>query len=198
MSMLKVVEILAESNQSWEDAAKQAVANAAKTVRNIKSIYIDHFEATVDGDKITRYRINAKISFRFDRSASGAAGSRKMGGFIEESLQMKTRDIHRTQPRHDLMKQHHKEEEVHDPYKPRKKPDEPCLCPQCGAVNLAGRWQWAKETHGHLQTELCPACHNNEQRHQPSRLVLNGWLAGMFPHSHPGRSRHPRSKCLKV
>jgi len=66
MSMLKVVEILAESNQSWEDAAKQAVANAAKTVRNIKSIYIDHFEATVDGDKITRYRINAKISFTLE------------------------------------------------------------------------------------------------------------------------------------
>jgi flavin-binding protein dodecin len=63
MSMLKVIEILAESTQSWEDAAKQAVANAAKTVRNIKSIYIENFEATVDGEKITRYRINAKISF---------------------------------------------------------------------------------------------------------------------------------------
>ena len=38
MSKLKVIEVLAESNQSWEDAAKQAIANAAKTVRNIKSI----------------------------------------------------------------------------------------------------------------------------------------------------------------
>ena len=61
--MLKVIEVLAESNQSWEDAAKQAIADAAKTVRNIKSIWIENFEATVDGDKITRYRINAKISF---------------------------------------------------------------------------------------------------------------------------------------
>jgi dodecin len=66
MSMLKVVEVLAESNQSWEDAAKQAVTNAAKTVRNIKSIYIENFEACVDGDKITRYRINAKISFMIE------------------------------------------------------------------------------------------------------------------------------------
>jgi dodecin len=55
MSMLKVIEVLAESNQSWEDAAKQAIANAAKTVRNIKSIWIENFEATVDGDKITRH-----------------------------------------------------------------------------------------------------------------------------------------------
>jgi hypothetical protein len=64
--MLKVIEVLAESNQSWEDAAKQAIANAAKTVRNIKSIWIENFEATVDGDKITRYRINAKISFTLE------------------------------------------------------------------------------------------------------------------------------------
>jgi flavin-binding protein dodecin len=63
MSMLKVIEVLAESTQGWEDAAKQAVANAAKTVRNIKSIYIENFEATVDGENITCYRINAKISF---------------------------------------------------------------------------------------------------------------------------------------
>jgi flavin-binding protein dodecin len=64
--MLKVIEVLAESNQSWEDAAKQAIANAAKTVRNIKSIWIENFEATVEGDKITRYRINAKISFTLE------------------------------------------------------------------------------------------------------------------------------------
>lgn len=63
MSMLKVIEVLAESNQGWEDAAKQAVANAAKTVRNIKSIYIENFEATVNGEQITNYRVNAKISF---------------------------------------------------------------------------------------------------------------------------------------
>ena len=66
MPMLKVIEVLAESNQSWEDAAKQAIANATKTVRNIKSIYIENFEATVDADKITRYRINAKIYFMLE------------------------------------------------------------------------------------------------------------------------------------
>ncbi|MGH8602941.1 MAG: dodecin family protein [Gammaproteobacteria bacterium] len=40
MTMLKVVEVLAQSEKSWEDAPQLAVQEAAKTVRNIKSIYI--------------------------------------------------------------------------------------------------------------------------------------------------------------
>lgn len=63
MAMLKVIEVLAESTKSWEDATQQAIANASKTVRNIKSIYIENFEATVDNGQIKAYRINAKISF---------------------------------------------------------------------------------------------------------------------------------------
>ena len=65
-NMLKVVEVLAESDKSWEDAASNAVAQAGKTLRNIKSIYIENFEATVQENKITRYRINAKITFLLD------------------------------------------------------------------------------------------------------------------------------------
>ena len=66
MSLLKVIEVLAESEVSWEDATKQAVANASKTVRNIKSVYIKNMEAVVDKDQVTRFRINAKISFLLD------------------------------------------------------------------------------------------------------------------------------------
>jgi flavin-binding protein dodecin len=61
--MLKVIEVLAESEKSWEDAAAEAVRRAARTVKNIQSIYIEHFEAKVDGNNVIRYRINAKISF---------------------------------------------------------------------------------------------------------------------------------------
>jgi flavin-binding protein dodecin len=61
--MLKVIEVLAESEKSWEDAAADAVRRAAKTVKNIRSIYIENFEAKVEGDKVVRYRINGKISF---------------------------------------------------------------------------------------------------------------------------------------
>lgn len=66
MSMLKVIEVLAESNKSWEDAAQEAVTTASKTVRNVKSIWIDNFEATVEAGKLKSYRINAKVSFVLD------------------------------------------------------------------------------------------------------------------------------------
>jgi dodecin len=66
MTMLKVVEILAQSEKSWEDAAQLAVQEAAKTVRNIKSVYIQEMEATVENDRISYYRVNVKISFAIE------------------------------------------------------------------------------------------------------------------------------------
>lgn len=66
MAMLKVIEVLAESSKSWEDAAQVAVSTAAKTVRGIRSIYVEHFEATVKNGKIGQYRINAKITFELE------------------------------------------------------------------------------------------------------------------------------------
>jgi hypothetical protein len=63
MSTLKVIEVLTESNKSWEDAAQAAVTQASETLHGIKSIYIKDMEATVDNGKIRSYRINAKISF---------------------------------------------------------------------------------------------------------------------------------------
>jgi hypothetical protein len=64
--MLKVIEVLAESDKSWEDAASQAVTRASKTVHGIKSIYIKDMEAKVENNKITKFRINANISFLLD------------------------------------------------------------------------------------------------------------------------------------
>jgi flavin-binding protein dodecin len=66
MTMLKVIEVLAESNKSWEDAAQLAVTNANKSVRNVKSIYIENFHATVESGQIKTYRVNAKISFALE------------------------------------------------------------------------------------------------------------------------------------
>jgi flavin-binding protein dodecin len=64
--MLKVIEVLAESDKSWEDAVKTAIRNASQTVRGIRSIYIKEQSATVEGDRITTYRVNAKISFELE------------------------------------------------------------------------------------------------------------------------------------
>ena len=64
--MLKVIEVLAESDKSWEDAAVQAIERASKSVHGIKSLYIKEMEAKVENNKITKYRINGNISFMLD------------------------------------------------------------------------------------------------------------------------------------
>jgi len=66
MSMLKVIEVLAESDKSFEDAAQNAVTQAASSVRNVKSVYIKEMNATVENDRISSYRVNAKITFQLD------------------------------------------------------------------------------------------------------------------------------------
>jgi dodecin len=65
--VLKVVEILASSPKSWEDAAANAVEEASKSVRGIRSINISNQSAIVEDGKITEYRINCKISFEIER-----------------------------------------------------------------------------------------------------------------------------------
>jgi len=120
---------------------------------------------------------------------------------------MKTRDIHRAEPRHDLMKQHHKQEEVHDPYKPRKKPAEPCLCPQCRAVDLGGRWQWTKEKHEELQKELCPACQRIHDNFPAGEVTLSGGFFERHKHEiielarnteQAEREEHPLQRIMSI
>jgi hypothetical protein len=67
MAVVKVIEVLAESDQSWEDAAKKALQETSQTVENIESLYIKEFQAIVENNQITSYRINAKISFLVKR-----------------------------------------------------------------------------------------------------------------------------------
>jgi len=66
MAVLKVIEVLANSENSWEDAAKKAVAHASKSVKNIKSVYINEQSAQVKDNKISEFRVNAKITFEVD------------------------------------------------------------------------------------------------------------------------------------
>ncbi|SDQ27042.1 dodecin family protein [Flagellimonas zhangzhouensis] len=63
MAVLKVIELLANSDNSWEDAAKNALDQASKSVKNIRSIYINEQSATVKDGKIDNYRVNVKITF---------------------------------------------------------------------------------------------------------------------------------------
>jgi hypothetical protein len=67
MPILKVIEILASSKTSWEDAAANAVKEASKTVRGIRSVNIGNQSAVVERGKIVEYRINCKISFAIEQ-----------------------------------------------------------------------------------------------------------------------------------
>ncbi len=63
MAVLKVIEILANSDKGWEDAANNALAHASKSVNHIRSVYINEQSATVKDGKIDQYRVNVKITF---------------------------------------------------------------------------------------------------------------------------------------
>jgi hypothetical protein len=63
MAVLKVIEILASSEKSWEDATANAVKMAAKTVKEIRSVYVQDMSAVVNANKIAEFRVNVKITF---------------------------------------------------------------------------------------------------------------------------------------
>ncbi|MCB0476038.1 MAG: dodecin domain-containing protein [Flavobacteriaceae bacterium] len=63
MALMKVIEIMAESQNSWEDATRQAVKHAAKTVKNIKSAFVQSHSVVVNNDEVTVFRVNVKITF---------------------------------------------------------------------------------------------------------------------------------------
>ena len=63
MSVLKVIEIMANSNDSWEDATRNAVNHAAKSVKNIRSVYVREQSAVVKNNEVTEFRVNLKITF---------------------------------------------------------------------------------------------------------------------------------------
>jgi flavin-binding protein dodecin len=66
MAILKVIEVLANSNTSWEDATRKAVAQAAKSLKNIRSVYVQEQSASVKEGEVTEFRVNVKITFEID------------------------------------------------------------------------------------------------------------------------------------
>ena len=66
MGILKVIELMASSTKSWEDAATNAVKEATKTLKGVTSVYIKEHSCTVENGMINEYRITAKISFMIE------------------------------------------------------------------------------------------------------------------------------------
>lgn len=66
MSVVKVIEIIGTSEDSWEDAAEQAVKKAAQTVHNITGVEVLAQTAHVNGDRIENYRTTVHVAFELD------------------------------------------------------------------------------------------------------------------------------------
>jgi flavin-binding protein dodecin len=63
MAILKVIEVLSNSKTSWEDATSKAVKEASKTVKDIRSVYVENMNCTVKDGEVDEYRVNVKITF---------------------------------------------------------------------------------------------------------------------------------------
>ncbi|MBY8996611.1 MAG: dodecin domain-containing protein [Candidatus Thorarchaeota archaeon] len=66
MSVVKVIELIGESPDSWEEACKNALALAAKSIRNIVGIDVDHFTCKVTDNKVIAFRANIKLAFKYE------------------------------------------------------------------------------------------------------------------------------------
>jgi len=63
VSIVRSIEVIAQSPQGFDQACQEAITEASKTFRGIKSFWIKNAECIVENDKITMYRVNGKISF---------------------------------------------------------------------------------------------------------------------------------------
>ncbi|MBA3779445.1 MAG: dodecin domain-containing protein [Chloroflexi bacterium] len=66
MGVLIVREMVGTSPRSWSDAARQAVATASRTVRNIRTVEVVKSTAQVEDGEITEYRVELKITFEYE------------------------------------------------------------------------------------------------------------------------------------
>ena len=66
MGVIIIREMVGTSPDSWSDAARQAVATAARTVRNIRTVEVVKSTAVVEDNEIVEYRVELKIGFEYE------------------------------------------------------------------------------------------------------------------------------------
>lgn len=64
--VIKIIEVIGTSKESWEAAAKNAVESASKTVKNITGVDVVNFTASVTDGKIVKYKATCKLAFKVD------------------------------------------------------------------------------------------------------------------------------------
>ena len=69
MSVAKFIELSGQSSQGYEDAIREAVERASSTIRNVQSVWAKEFEAVVENNQVTQFRVVVKIGFLLDEGA---------------------------------------------------------------------------------------------------------------------------------
>ena len=64
--VIKVIEVIGASDKSWEDAARNAVEEASKSIRGITGVDVQNLTATVKDGKIVKYKASVKVAFTVD------------------------------------------------------------------------------------------------------------------------------------
>ncbi len=67
MSIAKVIEIVANSDKSFDDAIQQGLAEAARTLHGISGIEVINWTADVENNQVTRYKVTLHIAFQVER-----------------------------------------------------------------------------------------------------------------------------------
>jgi hypothetical protein len=62
-TIVKVIEVIAQSEKSWDDAVQNALDEVVKTVDDVKEIWVSGMKAIVENGRIAEYRLTAKVSF---------------------------------------------------------------------------------------------------------------------------------------
>ncbi|MBO9682685.1 MAG: dodecin domain-containing protein [Flavisolibacter sp.] len=68
MPIVKVIEVIASSETSFDDAIKNCIAEVSKTIRNIDSVYVKDFKVHVKEGEALSYGVICKVSFRLDEN----------------------------------------------------------------------------------------------------------------------------------
>ena len=77
MAVVEFIELSGRSSESFEDAVRQTVEYASRTIRNIQSVWVKEFEGVVENNRVTQFQVVVKLSFLLDEDGSEAV---RVGG----------------------------------------------------------------------------------------------------------------------
>jgi flavin-binding protein dodecin len=89
-TVAKVIELVAESDQSFDDAVRQGLAVASETIRGITGLEVKNWTATVRDNRITHYKVTLHIAFGIERAERGGGGATS-GAASRSSARSKSR-----------------------------------------------------------------------------------------------------------